>query len=51
MFDPQRITGMSAHPRAKQNLFLLDVLGDGVGDDRPRPMKRAEAQGAPEASP
>ena len=51
MFDPQRLTGMSAHPRAKQNLFLLDLLGDGVGDDRPRPMTRASAQVAPEGSP
>jgi hypothetical protein len=28
---------MSAHPRTKQNLFLLDVLGDGIGDDRAPP--------------
>ncbi len=39
MFDPARITGMSAHPRTKQNLFLIDVLGDGVGADEARPMK------------
>ena len=39
MFDPSRITGMSAHPRTKQNLFLIDVLGDGIGADEPRPMK------------
>jgi oligopeptide transport system substrate-binding protein len=38
MFDPERVTGMSAHPRTKQNLFLIDVLGDGVGAEHPRPM-------------
>ena len=46
MFDPARITGMSAHPRTKQNLFLIDVLGDGVGADRPRPMKARAQTGA-----
>lgn len=42
MFDPAKITGMSAHPRTKQNLFLIDVLGDGVGADVRRPMKPHE---------
>ncbi len=42
MFDPAKITGMSEHPRTKQNLFLIDVLGDGVGADLPRPMKPRE---------
>lgn len=39
MFDPHEITGMSAHPRTKQNLYLIDVLGDGLGADEPRPMR------------
>ncbi|MFK7759269.1 MAG: peptide ABC transporter substrate-binding protein [Phycisphaerales bacterium] len=38
MFDPQKITGLSTHPRTKQNAFLIDVLGDGIGPDLPRPM-------------
>jgi len=41
MFDPERVTGVSAHPRTKQNLWLLDKLGDGVGADEPRPMRGA----------
>ena len=42
MFDPAHVTGVSAHARTKQNLWLLDVLGDGIGADVPRPMKKAE---------
>ncbi len=38
MFDPHKITGLSTHPRTKQNAFLIDVLGDGIGPDLPRPM-------------
>ena len=38
MFDPHKITGLSTHPRTKQNAFLIDVLGDGKGPDQPRPM-------------
>jgi len=46
MFDPHRITGLSTHPRTKQNAFLIDVLGDGIGPDEPRPMRRAGVAGA-----
>ena len=50
LFDPERVTGMSAQARTKQNLFLIDVLGDGIGADEPRPMAprdggRAEREG------
>lgn len=38
MFDAHKITGLSTHPRTKQNAFLIDVLGDGKGPDQPRPM-------------
>lgn len=38
MFDPARITGISAHPRMKQYASLVDVLGDGKGPDKPRTM-------------
>ncbi|USN98329.1 MAG: peptide ABC transporter substrate-binding protein [Phycisphaeraceae bacterium] len=39
MFDPAKITGVSANARTKQNLYLIDVLGDGIGADKPRPMR------------
>jgi len=38
MFDPDEVTGLNPHPRTMQNVFLVDVLGDGVGPDEPRPM-------------
>lgn len=44
MFDAKKITGLSTHPRTKQNAFLIDVLGDGIGDDQPRPMNPDEIQ-------
>ena len=39
MFDPHKVTGLSTHPRTKQNVFLIDLLGDGIGADLPRPME------------
>ncbi|MEM1331216.1 MAG: peptide ABC transporter substrate-binding protein [Planctomycetota bacterium] len=33
MFDAHKLTGVTAHPRTKQNIYLLDILGDGVGTD------------------
>lgn len=36
MFDPHRITGISAHPRSEQQMFRVDVLGDGQGSDAVR---------------
>ena len=44
MFDAKKITGLSTHPRTKQNAFLIDVLGDGIGDDQPRPMNPDQIQ-------
>lgn len=38
MFDPHRISGVSPHPRQKQNMSLLDVLDDGKGADRAKEM-------------
>ncbi|MBK7405447.1 MAG: hypothetical protein IPJ41_12645 [Phycisphaerales bacterium] len=34
MFDASRLSGPNPHPRSSQNVFLFDVLGDGVGSDR-----------------
>lgn len=31
LFDPDRLTGINPHPRAQQDLYLVDVLGDGKG--------------------
>ncbi|MEL6740780.1 MAG: peptide ABC transporter substrate-binding protein [Planctomycetota bacterium] len=38
MFDPDEITGLTTHPRTKQVISLIDVLGDGIGPELPRPM-------------
>lgn len=46
MFDPHRVTGLSTHPRTKQNVFLVDLLGDGIGADEPRPMKHTSREHA-----
>jgi oligopeptide transport system substrate-binding protein len=37
-FDPHKITGISSHPRQEQNMYLVDVIGDGKGSDRPKGM-------------
>ncbi len=42
MFDPHRITGLSAHPRTKQNVFLVDVLDDDLGPNEPKPMRHTK---------
>lgn len=40
MFSSERVTGLTPHARAKDNLFLIDIFGDGQGPDLPRPMHR-----------
>jgi len=40
MFDPKRITGLSPNPRGQQDVDRVDVLGDGVGDDDWKPLRR-----------
>lgn len=44
MFDPHRVTGLSSHPRQKERVGEVDILGDGKGADRlkvlpPRPER------------
>ncbi len=53
LFDPDKVSGVNPHPRATQNVFLIDVLGDGKGPDTPRTMPRLPAGGRnpDEASP
>ncbi|MCC5822056.1 MAG: peptide ABC transporter substrate-binding protein [Phycisphaerales bacterium] len=43
LFDSARVTGLTAHPRSKNNLYLIDILGDGKGPDKPRPMRPARS--------
>jgi oligopeptide transport system substrate-binding protein len=38
LFDPHRVTGVSAHPRQDQHFYLIDILGDGKGRERPLMM-------------
>ncbi len=45
LFDPDKISGLNAHPRTDQHLYLIDVLGDGKGPDRPRTMPLRPAPG------
>lgn len=35
-FDPHRMTGVSSHPRQEQNMYLVDIFGDGKGTDEPK---------------
>jgi oligopeptide transport system substrate-binding protein len=34
LFDPDKLSGLSSHPRQEQNLYLVDMLGDGKGAER-----------------
>ncbi|MGP1271779.1 MAG: peptide ABC transporter substrate-binding protein [Phycisphaerales bacterium] len=43
LFDPDRVTGLNPHPRAQQDLYLVDILGDGIGRDEIKPIRRAGA--------
>ncbi len=39
LFDAAKLTGLTPHPRSKNNLFLVDILGDGRGADVPQDMR------------
>ena len=43
MFDPHKVTGLSTHPRTKQNAFLIDILSDELGPNLPKPMNGGTA--------
>ncbi|MEX2218738.1 MAG: peptide ABC transporter substrate-binding protein [Phycisphaerales bacterium] len=55
LFDPDRISGISAHPRQDQQMNLVDVLGDGKGAERARVLPARPgsftAEGAEDAEP
>jgi oligopeptide transport system substrate-binding protein len=38
LFDADRLSGPTPHPRTTQNFYLIDILGDGKGPDTPRTM-------------
>jgi len=44
LFDADEISGINPHPRTTQNVFLVDVLGDGKGPDEPLTMPRRPAR-------
>lgn len=46
MFDPHRITGLSSHPRMEQQLFRIDIFGDGKGTDQPQLMHDGHGEGS-----
>ncbi|HEX2837276.1 MAG TPA: peptide ABC transporter substrate-binding protein [Phycisphaerales bacterium] len=46
MFDPHRITGLSSHPRMEQQLFRIDIFGDGKGTDQPQLMYDGVGEGS-----
>ncbi|MEL7472716.1 MAG: peptide ABC transporter substrate-binding protein [Planctomycetota bacterium] len=43
--DPTRFTGITPHPRTNQNLYLVDILGDGKGTDEIKRMPRSDSHG------
>lgn len=36
MFDAHKFTGISSHPRQEQQMFEVDIFGDGKGTDQPK---------------
>ncbi|MEM9165972.1 MAG: peptide ABC transporter substrate-binding protein [Planctomycetota bacterium] len=43
LFDPDVVTGINPHPRAQQDIYLVDVLGDGKGGDRVKRIRTDDA--------
>lgn len=46
MFDPDKITGITPHPRQQQDLYLVDIFGDGKGPDTPKMLPPRTGAGA-----
>ncbi|MBX3362146.1 MAG: peptide ABC transporter substrate-binding protein [Phycisphaeraceae bacterium] len=47
LFNAHKISGINAHPRQTQNVYLIDILGDGKGPDTPRstpPRRNGDAK-------
>ncbi|MBX3364818.1 MAG: peptide ABC transporter substrate-binding protein [Phycisphaeraceae bacterium] len=41
LFNPDLVSGINPHPRSEQLMHLVDILGDGIGPDRPRVMRHS----------
>ncbi|QYK47083.1 MAG: peptide ABC transporter substrate-binding protein [Phycisphaeraceae bacterium] len=47
LFNAHKVSGINAHPRQTQNVYLIDILGDGKGPDTPRstpPRRNGDAK-------
>lgn len=44
LFDPDEVTGINNHPRLQQDLFQVDMVGDGKGRDVVKPIRRKDLQ-------
>ncbi|MGV6814767.1 MAG: peptide ABC transporter substrate-binding protein [Phycisphaerales bacterium] len=44
MFNAHTLTGLSTHPRTKQNAYLIDILNDDLGPNKPKPMRHAKTE-------
>jgi len=51
MFDAHKLTGLSTHPRTKQNAFLIDILDDDIGPNVPKPMHHSSPHQASAVAP
>jgi len=48
LFNAHKVSGINAHPRQTQNVYLVDILGDGKGPDVPRSTPPRVAHAAPQ---
>lgn len=48
LFNAHKVSGINAHPRQTQNVYLVDILGDGKGPDIPRSTPPRVAHTAPQ---
>ena len=46
LFDADELTGLNPHPRTQQDMYLIDVLGDGIGRDKLKPIRPAGGGGS-----
>lgn len=51
LFDSAKVTGLTSHPRSKDNLYLIDILGDGKGPDVPKPMRPVSTESTAAVTP
>lgn len=49
LFDPHKVSGITSHPRQEQQLFRVDILGDGKGAEIPLALPPRPARSGEEA--